>query len=66
MLIAERIRRQIEEMRVPSDHGELAVTISIGVCASADSSDNPEELIKKADTALYQSKEAGRNRVTSA
>ncbi len=65
MEVAERIRKNIEGMTLVSDKGEqLKVTLSIGVCTSLDSRIKPEELIEKADKALYASKENGRNRVT--
>ncbi len=51
--IAERIRKQVEE--------ETDVTISIGVSHFRGGLEL-KELIKEADTALYQAKEFGRNR----
>ena len=63
--IAERVRRDIEDMVVKSDEGkDLRVKISIGVHTSDESAITSEEIIKKADIGLYQSKENGRNRVT--
>jgi len=40
---------------------ELFITSSIGIGVSPDDTDNAEELLKKADIAMYQSKERGRN-----
>ncbi len=40
---------------------EMFITSSIGISLSPDDSDNPEELMKKADIAMYQSKKKGRN-----
>ncbi|MDD5067930.1 MAG: GGDEF domain-containing protein [bacterium] len=63
--IAERIRKKVEEARhTLKDGTELKVTISIGISTSKDSDTNPEEMISRADKALYQSKESGRNRVS--
>lgn len=45
-------------------HG-LSVTISIGAAALA-AGEHPLELLKRADAALYQAKEAGRDRVLAA
>ncbi len=41
----------------------LHVTVSIGVVVYPDDADNEEELLKKADIAMYKSKELGRNQV---
>ncbi|MCK5843467.1 MAG: sensor domain-containing diguanylate cyclase, partial [Victivallales bacterium] len=41
------------------------ITISIGVAVCPEDSANPEELLSKADLALYASKSNGRNRVTA-
>jgi diguanylate cyclase (GGDEF)-like protein/PAS domain S-box-containing protein len=42
------------------DH-EIFVTSSIGIAVYPDDSDDPEELLKHADVAMYRSKELGRN-----
>lgn len=64
--VAERIRKSIEENRSVGPEGEqLQVTISIGVCVFDDGNMmDPEDMVKFADVAMYQSKENGRNRVT--
>jgi diguanylate cyclase (GGDEF)-like protein/PAS domain S-box-containing protein len=63
-MIAERIRERIAASgRVP---GAFACTVSIGVAASASPSETIEELINRADGALYGAKRAGRNRVAVA
>ncbi len=61
--LAERARRGIERMRVAGDFGELKVTASIGVCAFPAGAQNREELLSRADQALYEAKRTGRNRV---
>jgi diguanylate cyclase (GGDEF)-like protein len=60
--IAERVRVAIEELRIPRlDHqGDLHVTASLGVTASADG--NKDALIAAADDALYAAKRQGKNR----
>ncbi len=62
---AERIRREIERMRLKSTKRKtLRVTISIGVSTSKKSDITPKGLIEKADKALYKAKESGRNKVS--
>jgi diguanylate cyclase (GGDEF)-like protein len=59
--LAERIRLVIAESRIPFDAKELGVTVSIG-CAAISSNDRDiEELIERADRALYAAKASGRN-----
>ncbi len=60
---AERVRSAIEQGKVG---GDIAVTTSIGVCATDHTdSKSAEEILKMADKAMYESKESGRNRVTA-
>ncbi|MFO1106933.1 MAG: PleD family two-component system response regulator [Amaricoccus sp.] len=63
---AERIRRAIEDAPVilPGGAGEVHVTVSIGVAIAGAADTDAEAIIKRADSALYHSKEAGRNRVS--
>lgn len=66
---AERIRRQVEAIRLPTPKGAVSVTISLGVSTLAEAASGRvtdmslEELIINADNALYAAKAAGRNRV---
>ncbi len=62
-VIAERIRRRVESMKVRVAGSEICVRISIGVAALYHDVSSPEELVERADTALYQAKTDGRNRV---
>ncbi len=63
--LAERIRIAIESY--PFQHGEThpqgKITICGGVASYPMDGSRGNELIKHADEALYQAKEAGRNRV---
>ncbi len=62
----ERLRERIEAMRVPTDAGELNVTVSVGCSSFADLEDKtPESLVSTADKRLYAAKRSGRNRVIS-
>jgi len=64
-ILAERIRRSVENMTIPWAGGEIKVTVSIGVGFTADGVgyETPEKLIARADENLYAAKNAGRNRV---
>jgi len=63
-LVAERLRQAVEEMR-PSSPGPTRVTISIGttVFDPRQLEETPQELVHRADLALYAAKRGGRNRV---
>jgi len=67
LVLAERIRSRIEETKFKDEHVQPngKVTISIGEASLPGDSDKFEDLIKKADVALYQAKKLGRNQVQS-
>lgn len=60
--IAERLRCAIEAYPFVYDRQEIAVTASFGV-ATLKKRDTVKHLFNKADSALYQAKDAGRNQV---
>lgn len=63
-LAAERVRKAVEARAFRIDAERTAqVTISLGVATSPGNGESPETLLKRADLALYQAKEQGRNRV---
>jgi diguanylate cyclase (GGDEF)-like protein len=59
--LAERIRLVIAESHTAFDGKDLAVTVSIGCAAITGHDRDIEELIERADRALYAAKAAGRN-----
>ncbi len=61
-LVAERIRRDFKKDPIKVDNREVLTTVSIGV-AELDREDDIEDLIKKADTALYRAKKTGKDKV---
>jgi two-component system cell cycle response regulator len=64
-MVAERLRRRIatEPFAIQQGARNLEVTISIGIAALTDATDNAATILKRADTALYRAKRDGRNRV---
>jgi diguanylate cyclase (GGDEF)-like protein len=63
--VAERLRISVSEMSVPWEPPLPQVTISLGVYTfDQDSNLDSAEIIRRADEALYVSKEEGRNRCT--
>ncbi|MCM8795218.1 MAG: sensor domain-containing diguanylate cyclase [Candidatus Omnitrophica bacterium] len=61
--IAEDLRKQIEEKRFILRRQESHVTVSIGVATFPQDAKDENELIMKADKAMYLAKVKGRNRV---
>ena len=59
-LAGERIRHAIEQSRVNFNDQELNVTISVGI-TEALSNDTSDSFLNRADQALYEAKNAGRN-----
>ena len=62
--VVERIRQNVSNLCIVHKNMSIKVTISIGVAAFDSSIENYKTLIAKADQALYQSKENGRNQMT--
>ena len=60
--IAERVRHSVEDSRP----GDLDLTVSAGVATDAGGHISYDALFREADTALFEAKRAGRNRVETA
>lgn len=60
--LAERIRRRLDDEFVIDGH-VLRRSASIGVALYPDDGEEFDELARKADTAMYQAKQTGRNRI---
>lgn len=58
-VMAERIRKAIEEMKLP----QLSVTASLGVSSLSQAPVSPQDLLDQADKSLYFAKRNGRNQV---
>ncbi len=62
---AERLRKAVESITLPSPKGSLSFTTSIGI-SHFNGKESVEELLNRADKALYRAKSAGRNQVSVA
>jgi diguanylate cyclase (GGDEF)-like protein/PAS domain S-box-containing protein len=60
---AEKFRALIESASLPMSSGRLSVTVSVGGAVS-DMDDTPATLVRRADSRMYASKAAGKNRAT--
>ena len=67
--VAQRVRGNIEKMKLPATHVEsqvevqIRLTASVGVATYQGAEDCIQEMLKRADTGLYEAKATGRNRV---
>jgi diguanylate cyclase (GGDEF)-like protein len=61
--VAERVRQAVE-LRHLAGH-QCFVSVSVGVAAMQSDHDTVEELVQRADEALYRAKREGRNRVAA-
>ena len=61
-IVGERLRKAVETTPIPIDKKNINVTISMGL-AEFSPQETGEDLFKRADSALYEAKESGRNRV---
>ena len=60
---AEQLRVLLSELTMDTEKGSFNFTVSIGVSQVKPEDQSLEDVIKRADTALYKAKEEGRNRV---
>jgi len=61
-ILAERIRKTIEESKIFFEKNEIKTTVSIGIAEFKN--DSPEELVNRADKELYRAKNSGKNKVS--
>lgn len=65
-LVAERIRSELEKINFVTNSGQVVnVTVSAGI-AEHKTNEQQESLIQRADRAMYQSKDNGKNLITVA
>jgi len=64
---SEALRDAVKQLRVPYEGRILdGITLSMGIAAFPEHASNEEDLLRLADSALYQSKSKGRDRITIA
>lgn len=64
--VMEKIREEVQGIRVPGTRKNMSVTISCGISCREVKSQSIVDVIKNADKALYRAKSAGRNRTKAA
>ena len=62
-IIAEKIRKNIQDLILPINTKKIKFTISIGVAEFDIKENDLEASLNRADKALYEAKETGRNKV---
>ncbi|MBI4831283.1 MAG: GGDEF domain-containing protein, partial [Candidatus Lindowbacteria bacterium] len=60
---AERLRKSLEARVFEAGDSRFSVTVSVGIAGYPDHADTMSDLVKKADSALYDAKGLGKNRV---
>ena len=63
MVIAERIRKKVEECEFAAQNSSIRLTVSLGVANCPKHTLTAEGLIKKADAAMYRAKEISKNSI---
>jgi diguanylate cyclase (GGDEF)-like protein len=63
-MAAERIRTAIHNTSFDMKGNRISTTVSVGIASFPESVGEPEDVLEKADIALYKSKQSGRDRVT--
>lgn len=65
MIVAERLRVSVENTAINAPKGTLRVTVSVGIAEYTGARKSFSEVLAASDAALYQAKDAGRNRVVA-
>lgn len=65
-LVAERIRASVSRISISTPKGPVAFTTSIGVAQLTPLDASAGDLLSRADAALYEAKNGGRNKVVAA
>jgi diguanylate cyclase (GGDEF)-like protein/PAS domain S-box-containing protein len=63
VLLAERIRSEVNLLKIGAPNNSVALSVSTGLCSSLPDDKGIDDIIRRADVALYKAKAAGRNAV---
>ena len=63
ILLAERIREEVNRVNLRGPDGSVALSMSAGLCGSRPDDAGIDDIVRRADAALYEAKAAGRNAV---
>ncbi|MNG10911.1 Response regulator PleD [compost metagenome] len=64
--VAERLQQQIQRLRFTHEGRTFGITVSQGLTSLSAADENVENLFSRADTAMYQAKREGKNRIVTA
>lgn len=64
--VAERLRKSVDDHEFNYDGEAIPVTVSVGVAALQDSHRDPKDFYREVDKAMYDAKNAGKNRTSIA
>lgn len=62
---AERLRKKLEQLEICYEEHLIKITVSLGICEITPAITDSDTWVSLADQALYQAKEAGRNRTVA-
>jgi diguanylate cyclase (GGDEF)-like protein len=65
ILAAERLRKAIEALEIPFETGPIKLTVSAGVAQLDSTNGGWEAMMQRADAAMYEAKDHGRNTVAA-
>ncbi len=65
IVVAERVRQMIEALEIPFETGPIKFTVSAGVAQFDPANGGWEAMMQRADAAMYQAKDHGRNSVAA-
>ena len=64
LIVAEKIRDSVKKLPLKFKGQDHVITLSIGIATYPEDGSDREELIEKADRALYESKNEGKDKIT--